>query len=184
MKLPTSLLASLVGLCAVAQQAAEPQLKLRILVDKQDYTLKEKVTVRAELTNITSKTLCFPVPNQDCETAETGFVVTTGEPVRAHGDLFICHEDGGGAEGTELDSQVKERWIKLSPKGVYVTSPAEAKVTLNELGDWRLAASYHPPEGSFSTKYKMILQSAARKAGCELPLSAAEAEPKIIAVHN
>ncbi len=181
MKLPTSLLASLVGLCAVAQQAAEPQLKLRILVDKEDYSLKEKVTVRAELTNITSKTVCFPVPDQDCETVATGFVVTTGEPVRTHSDQFICHADGGGAQGTELDSQIKERWIKLSPKAVYVTNPAEAKVTLNELGNSRLAAFYQPPQGSF---YKTILQRAARKAGCELPLSAAEAEPKIIAVHN
>jgi hypothetical protein len=184
MKLPPSLFALLVGLCAVAQQATEPQVKLRILVDKEDYSLKEKVTVRAELTNITSKTLCFPVPAQDCEAVATGFVVTTGEPVSTHGDQFICHTDGGGAVGAELDSEIKQRWIKLSPKAVYVTNAAEAKVTLNELGNWRLAASYHPPEGSFSAKYRTILQTAARRAGCELPLSVAEAEPKIITVRN
>jgi hypothetical protein len=57
MKRRTTVLVSFVGLCAVAQQATEPQLRLRILVDKEEYSLKEKVTVKAELTNITSKTL-------------------------------------------------------------------------------------------------------------------------------
>jgi hypothetical protein len=65
-----------------------------------------------------------------------------------------------------------------------VTEAAEAKVTLSEIGKWRLAASYDPPQGAFSAKYKTTLQAAARKAGCELPLSTAEAEPKIITVRN
>ena len=183
MKRPTSLFVLSVGLCVMAQQATEPQLKLRIIVGKEDYSLKEKVTVKAELTNLTSKTLCFPVPDQDCESTATGFVVTTGEPVKTPGDQFLCHTDGGGAVGAELDSQIKERWIKLSPKAAYVTNAAEAKVT-NELGNWRLTASYHPPEGAFSAKYRTNLQTAARRAGCELPVSIAEAEPTIITVHN
>ena len=147
MKLPTTLLVLLIGLCAVAQQAPEPQLKLRILVNKEDYSLNENVTVKAELTNLTSKTLCFPVPDQDCETVATGFVVTTGTPVSPREiDEFLCHVDGGGAVGTDLDSQIKERWIKLPPKAVYVTNTAKAQVTLDEIGNWRLMASYHPPK--------------------------------------
>lgn len=59
-----------------------------------------------------------------------GEAVSTGE-----GEQFICHVDGGGAVGDELDSDVKERWIKLPPNAIYVTKATEAKVTLSEAGD-------------------------------------------------
>jgi len=102
--------------------------------------------VRAELTNITSKTLCFPVPNQDCETAETGFVVTTGEPVRTHGDLFICHEDGGGAEGTELDSQVKRTVDKAFSEGRLRYKPGRGEGHIERA--WGLeTSSFLPSSG-------------------------------------
>jgi hypothetical protein len=157
-------------------------LKLRIVVDKDIYTLNERVMVKAEFINLTSRTLCFPVPNQDCESSRTGSVMTTGDPVNAEGEQFICHLDGGGAAGAELESEIKSRWIKLPPNAVYVTKAAEAKVTLSKVGDWRLQASYHPPEPAFDSDYKKVLQSAAQTVGCDLPGSSVVAQPKIINV--
>jgi hypothetical protein len=173
---------SFLGVCTFAQQPAHPQLKLRIVVDKDNYALNERVLVEAELTNLTSTTLCFPVPNQDCESSRTGSVVTTGESVKAGGEQFLCHLDGGGAAGAELEAEIKNRWIKLPPNAVYVTKAAEAKATLSEVGDWRLYASYHPPEPAFNRDYKKVLQSTAENAGCNLPGSSAVAQPKIINV--
>jgi hypothetical protein len=170
------------GLCTFAQQPAQPQLKLRIVVDKDVYTLKERLLVKAELTNLTSKTLCFPEPDPNCENTENGSLVTTGEPINREKEQFICHLHGRGAAGAELDSEIRNRWIKLPPNAVYVTKPAEAKATLSEVGDWRLKASYHPPEPAFSRDYKKVLQSAAQNEGCNLPESSAVAEPKIINV--
>jgi len=175
---------SIMVVCMLAQQGTRPQLRLRIVVDKEVYALNERVMVKSELTNLTSKTLCFPVPDQDCETTRTGWVITQGEPVNAgdERDLFICHADGGGASGVELEQEIKNRWIKLPPNAVHVTKSTEAKASLNETGDWQLKASYHPPVGAFSRDYVTVLQSAAERMGCKLPDSAAVAEPKIISV--
>ena len=167
----------------LAEQSSRPQLKLRIVVDKATYALHERVMVKSELTNLTSKTLCFPVPDQDCETTGIGSIITTGEPVNAGEiDRFICHADGGGPSEAQLESEIKNRWIKLPPNTVYTTKFAEAQASLNQLGDWRLRASYYPPVGAFSRDYVTVLQSAAERMGCTLPDSAAVAEPKIISV--
>lgn len=71
--------------------------------------MHERVMVKSELTNLTSKTLCFPVPDQDCETTRTGWVVTEGEPVKVgdERDLFICHTDSRSAAGVELEQEIK-----------------------------------------------------------------------------
>src|SRR5262249_54575770 len=140
------------GALAFPQQAAKPQLRLRLLVDKETYSLKEKVIARAELTNLTSNSLCFPVPDLECDTTGTGAVVVFGEPVNENGEIdkFICHADSTGLTEAELDRQIREQWIKLAPNGVHVTSPTEAKLILNHLGNWTLRAAYHPPRGSFS----------------------------------
>jgi hypothetical protein len=172
-----------VSVCVVAQEGAAPQLTLKIVVDKDSYVLKEKVIVKAELTNLTSETLCFPVPNQQCSTPQTGWVVTTGEAVSTgERERFICHVDGRGTMEDELDSDINKRWIKLPPNAVYVTNATEAQVTLSEVGHWRLSSSYHPPEGSFSAKYKTILQNAAQRAGCRLPESVVAAQSRLINV--
>jgi hypothetical protein len=170
------------GVCTFAQQPEQPQLKVRIVADKEIYTLNERVMVKVEFTNLTSKTLCFPVPNQDCGSTRTGSVVTTGESVNGGGEQFICHLDGGGAAGAELESEIKDRWIKLPPNAVYVTKGAEAQATLSEVGDWRLTASYPPPEPAFDGDYKKVLQSSAENAGCNLPDKSVVARPKIINV--
>jgi hypothetical protein len=136
---------------------SSPQLKLRIITDKDIYTLNERVMARAEFTNLMTKTLSFPIPNPNCESTETGSVVTTGESVKKGGEQFICHLDGGGIPGAELESAIENRWIKLPPNAIYVTKAAEAKVTLSEVGDWRLSASYHPPEPAFNRDYKKVM---------------------------
>jgi len=171
------------AVCTLAQQTEAPQLKLRIVTEKDTYTLNERVMVKSELTNLTSKTLCFPVPDQDCETTAIGSIVTTGDPIKAgQVDRFICHADGGGPSEPQLEPEIKDRWVMLSPNAVYTTKFAAAKAGLNQLGDWRLRASYHPPVGAFSRNYVTMLQSAAERIGCTLPDSTAVAEPKIISV--
>jgi hypothetical protein len=187
MKMRSTLTLALVAVSVLAQRAAPPQLQIRILPNKSTYSLTEKVIIKSELTNVSAKTLCFPAPDQNCETTNTGWIVTTGERINPANseerDRFICHADGGGEIGENLDSQIRERWIKLPPGGVYVTNAAEAKARLNEVGDWKLTASYHPPVGAFNPKYTTTLQTAARKASCELP-SAVQAEPEIVTVQN
>ena len=81
--------------------------------------------------------------------------------------------------GAALESDINNRWIKLSPNAIYVTKAAEAKATLDQVGDWRLSASYHPPEPAFGRDYKKVVQSAAVHASCNLPDSSAVAQPKI-----
>lgn len=171
------------GAYALAQETRSPQLKLRILVDKDVYALNEHVLVRSELTNLTQKTLCFPVPDQKCQAPEIGSLLTMGEPPNV-GDYgwFFCHVDGGGKNGSELELEVKNRWIKLPPNAVYVTRSAEALATLDEAGDWELIAFYDPPQGSFDRDYAKTLQSAAKDEGCMLPTRKVLAEPKIITV--
>src|SRR4051812_7123596 len=108
-------------MCALGQRAA-PELKLRLITAKDNFFLNESVVVRAELTNATKQTLCFPPPDQDCSTPQVGWVVVEGyEASTGGGEQFICHVDGRGVVGEELDSAVKDRWIKLSPDGVYLT---------------------------------------------------------------
>jgi len=176
-------LGCILTVCTLAQQTERPQLKLRIVTGKDIYTLNERVMLKSELTNLTSKTLCFPVPDQDCETTGIGSIITTGEPVSAEEiDRFICHADGGGASGVELESEITNRWIKLPPNAVYTTKIAEAKASLNQVGDWRLKASYHPPVGAFNRDYVKTLQAATERVGCKLPDSMAVAEPKLISV--
>src|SRR5579871_2631275 len=175
--------APVLAICTLAQKTEAPQLKLRLVTEKDIYALNERVMVKSELTNLTSKTLCFPVPDQDCETTAIGSIITTADPVKAgEVDRFICHADGGGPSEAQLESEIKNRWIKLAPNAVYTTKFAEAKARLNQLGDWRVRASYHPPVGAFSRDYVTVLQSAAERMGCQLPNSAAVAEPRTITV--
>jgi hypothetical protein len=184
MKTSTLLVAGpVLAVCTLAQPTEAPQLKLRIMVEKDKYTVGERVMVKSELTNLTSKTLCFPVPDQDCETTGIGSIITTTDPVGSGQiDRFLCHADGGGAWGAQLESEISNRWIKLAPNAVYTTKLAEAKTSPNQPGGWRLRASYNPPVGAFNRDYVKTLQSAAERLGCMLPESTAVAKPRIISV--
>jgi hypothetical protein len=173
------------GVCALAQETASPQLQLRIISNKDIYTLNEKVMVKGEFTNLTSKMLCFPVPDQSgCPNAGVGAFRTVGEATETgeHDRApMACNTNVRGVVGAELDSAIKNNWIKLPPNAVYVTNAAEATVKLSEVGKWRLTASYRPPENSYSLPhdYKKLLESAAEKAGCTLPRSETS-EPSFI----
>ena len=179
----TLALGSTLAVGVLAQQTERPQLMLRVLTEKDVYTLNERVVVKSELTNLTTRTLCFPVPDQECETTSTGWVVATLEPSNSgEKDSFICHTDSRGVERSKLESDIKNHWVMLSPNAVYTTKAAEMNVTLNVVGDWKLKASYHPPVGAFSANNEKDLQSAADGFGCRLPVSTAVAEPKVISV--
>ncbi|HEX7285051.1 MAG TPA: hypothetical protein VF532_02660 [Candidatus Angelobacter sp.] len=173
------LLGATLALTALAgpQQAPPAQLKLRIVIPKSEYTLNEKLVVQTEFLNLTSDTLCFPILDQTCSTPQTGWVVVTGQaPTSPDTDVFVCHTDARGEEGARLDAEVRKHWIKLAPNRTYLTEPAEAAVRLFETGTWRLAATYHAPEGSFGPAYRKTLKAAAKQAGCVLPETEAEAE--------
>jgi hypothetical protein len=172
--------------CATANPTATSTLRVRIVIEKEKYAVNETVIVRGELTNLSKQTLCFPKPAQECATSSSGSLITTGEPEQPSDDteIFICRMCGGGKQGHELESAIKNDWIKLAPGETYTTSPAQAQVKLVGSGKWRLRATYEPPQGSFSPKYRELLQSAAQKAGCTLPESIVTAEPKLITVNN
>jgi hypothetical protein len=46
--------------------------QIQLMGHKDSYALKENIVVKAERTNLTSKTVCFPVPDQECSTPQTG----------------------------------------------------------------------------------------------------------------
>ena len=58
------------SLIARAQKAGDPvpkkkpELKLRIVIEKETYSLNEKLFAKIEFTNLTNTTLCFPEPEQ------------------------------------------------------------------------------------------------------------------------
>lgn len=170
--------------CATAQPTTTSTLRVRIVIEKEKYTVNETVFVRGELTNLSKETVCFPKPSQECATSSSGSLITTGKPEQPSDDTdrFICRICGGGKHGPELDSEIKNEWIKLAPGETYTTPPAQAQVKLVRSGKWRLTATYEPPQGSFSPKYTELLRSGAKKAGCTLPVSIVEAEPKLITV--
>ncbi len=154
--------------CSIAQSKATLQIKLA--TPKDTYVLNEAVMVQAELTNVSDHRICFPRPEQDCELPERGSLIVTSRPeADSDWDTFICHADGRGIVGRELDDAIKNDWIKLEPGKTFVAPAEKAQLNLSTLGTWTITAKYNPPEGGFSTRYRTILQDAAKKAGCSLP---------------
>ena len=76
----TLALGSTLAVGVLAQQTERPQLMLRVLTEKDVYTLNERVVVKSELTNLTSRTLCFPVPDQECDGQMRGIRRRPGLP--------------------------------------------------------------------------------------------------------
>ena len=162
-----------------------PELRLRIIPDKETYVLHEKIFTKTELLNLTDKTLCFPVPDQQCEDTYSGSLITTGEDAAsAPGDQFICHLDGGGVPRDRLFTDVEQHWIKIAPNAAQMTKSSEAHVSLATLGRWRLQAIYHPPEAAFgdAVEYRAYLQAAAEKFGCTVPEIEATAKPVTVSI--
>ena len=166
-------------------RAKAPELRLRIIPDKETYVLHEKIFTKTELLNLTDKTLCFPVPDQQCEDTNSGSVITTGEvAASAPSDQFICHLDGGGVPRDRLFTDVEQHWIKIAPNAAHMTKSSEAHVSLAVVGRWRLKAIYQPPEAAFgdAVEYRAYLQAAAEKFGCTVPEIEATARPVIVSV--
>jgi hypothetical protein len=166
-------------------QPKAPELKLRILPNKEAYVLNEKVFTRTEFTNLTDKTLCFPEPAQGQQVPASGYLITEGEaPDAQERDRFIEVFDGIGIwQREKLLSEIEKNWIKVSPNAVYVTKLADAKLELQARGQWRLRTTYRPPEGSFHpAEFKQYLQSTAQTVGCTVPEISASADPVTVNV--
>ena len=182
-----------VVLCATAQPQTKdrtpspkaPELKLRIVPNKNTYVLHEIVFTHVEFTNLTDKTLCFPELGPDAEVPTSGYLTIEGDsPDGQERDRFIEVFDGGGVAGREkLLSEIEKNWIKVAPNAAYITKATDSKVDLLAAGKWRLRAVYHPPEGSFNPAgYREFLQSTAQTVGCTVPEKFVSAEPVAINV--
>jgi len=154
-----------------------PELKLRIVPDKETYVLYERVFAKAELLNLTDKTQCFPEPAQGVEVPSSGYLVTTAglldppENEQSESDQFLEGFCGGLTWPAEkLRSEIEESWVKLAPNQVYVVKLTKALVNLRSSGQWQLKATYQPPQCSFNFDECMkYLRSEAKKVGCTVP---------------
>lgn len=62
-------------LAALAQHTPAPyQMKLKLLFQKEKFKSNETPIVQIEFLNISTETLCFPPPNQECTDPTTGSV--------------------------------------------------------------------------------------------------------------
>ena len=160
-----------------------PELKIRIIPDKQTYALHEVVFTRTEFTNLTDKTLCFPEPVQG-KAVSTGYLITDADAPNNERDRFIEVFDGGLTWPREkLLLEIERNWLKLAPNSTHTTKSAPVQVKLDIPGEWHLRATYHPVECSFNYQECMkYLISAAEEVGCFVPEVSAEAKPVAITV--
>ena len=174
-----SLAAGLLGACslfAFAQDnkplAETPELKLRVIPEKETFRLIEKVFTKTEFVNVSAKTLCFPKPTTDYEETYPGYVTTLAEaPDNSPFEVFLEHYDSLPPwPDRRLLSEIRSRWIKLEPSALYVTDSAMVQANLELAGTWHLVSTYHPPESAFnSASSRSRLASAAESTGCTIP---------------
>jgi hypothetical protein len=178
------------SICALSQTSENtaphkiPELKLRIIPSKETFAVDEKVFTKLEFTNLSDKTLCFPQPARVWTNDFPGSAVTTGHQGNENPDRFFDHYDGASL-GTRkhLLSEIQKHWIKVLPKGKYVTDSAEALVTLSLVGQWKLESTYVYPQTAFGgARARKFLSSTAERAGCTIPTTEATAESVPISV--
>jgi len=188
--LPAFALVVLVGLESAGQSnkdKAAPVLALRIIPAKQTYALNEKVLAKYEFINRSDQPLCLPHPNLECSDTRSGSVKTAARQVQPTGEdreIFICFLDGGGwGPSSKVPWEIRKHWIEIAPGEVYVTDSAEAVGRLDALGEWRLEATYQPPQAAFGdpVRFKKELRDGARKVGCTIPESV-DSEPVVVDV--
>lgn len=168
------------GFC---QSRVAPELNVRTILTKDSFAIGKFVSAKVQLTNATKATMCFPEPAQNTQTANIGWIITTGLPIGGSDhEVFLEVIDGGGKYGKALESDIKNSWIKLKPGESYTADVVKVPILLDEVGTWRILSSYHPPEGSFSAQYRKLLQDAAKQAGCTLPVQTVQAVPVVILV--
>ncbi len=149
----------------------KPELRLRIIPEKQMYVLNETLFTSTEFTNLTDKTLCFPEPEQRHEDPVVGFIAFTGTgPHGREWDHFTDHYDGTMPSDEKLMAEMQHTWIKLAPNQIYVTNRSAAPFILNSAGEWKLRAVYHPPVAPFAAeKSRIKLQLLGERVGCAPP---------------
>lgn len=151
-----------------------PELQLRILLEKDAYTLNEPIFTRTEFTNLTHRTLCFAEPVQGIHDSAQGYLITNAVPPSRQGEILFVIMGGHWPTHEQLRSDIANVWIKLAPNAVYVSRRAPVRFKLNTEGDWELQASYYPTERTFgSAQGREELLDLARETGCNPPESVA-----------
>ena len=164
-----------------------PQLTLKLVIEKDSFRVGERVKATFELRNVSSRTLCIPLPDQQCTRGETGSLIFEGLKLdTTEQDIFICHVDGRGISGNELESEIRNHSIRLQPNAVYRVKAEKSKyVALDAPGRWQLEARYlppHPPKASLNEVSSLRERAVAQRSGCTIPDSSVAAEPVPIAV--
>jgi hypothetical protein len=148
------------------------ELRLRIMPDKETYSLHDEIFTKVEFTNVSNLTVCFPEPAQEYVAASQGVLTRKliGSTGTEENERFLEVFDGAGTwPRDKLIAEIKTQWVRLAPNETYVTKSSSGG-KLNAVGKWQLEASYRPPEGSFKpAAYRKYLASAAKKTGCTLP---------------
>lgn len=148
----------------------KPQLKLRIVVEKETYFLNEKLFTKTEFTNLTNTTLCFPEPEQRFEDPVVGDLTVLGTGPKGSRDYFVEHFDGVMPDDEKLLADTQQTWIQLGPNQTYVTRRAPARFELDTPGEWKLRAEYTAPVAPFNPEgSRERLRNLAQKVGCTPP---------------
>ena len=162
------------------------EFKLRIIPDKETYSLTDKLSTTKEFTNLTRETLCFPEPAEEVEEPAQGYLITKtiGPDGAAEDEQFIEHYSGGGTwPQDKLVKEIREQWIWLAPNAIYLTVPRVNIAKLETPGQRRLEATYRPPEGSYRpVEFRDYLETAARIAGCTVPHKVVSAKQVVVNV--
>jgi hypothetical protein len=163
------------------------QLRVRIIPDHGEYETGSRIRVTTELANVTQRTLCFPVPDVECSNTRTGSVVVQAESPTdgEEKESFICHFCGGSwGSHKNLVESIRKSWIQLTPGATCLTKSVELKASLDVAGEWRLRASYRPPEAAFGgyEEFRQYLRARTLEAGCMVPENVIEAKPVIVSV--
>ena len=78
----------------------------------------------------------------------------------------------------ELRTSISRDWIKLGMSEPYQVPKPEKMLVFNELGEWVLGATYHPPD--LTARDKDIVKS----MGCTPPDVSIQSDPVTITVVN
>lgn len=155
-----------------APQALSPEFRVRVLPSKPAYRVSETLFTRAEFTNLTQGTLCFPPPPQDCGSCRLGSLNVSADLDQGESrDVFMCHVYDRGISREQFIQEIEQRWIRLAPNAVYTTGDFPSSLRLDTPGRWKLRADYVPPDlrsgGARGDRWD--LQTVLEHFGCSMP---------------
>ena len=165
-----------------------PEFQLRIVPERETYSVGEGVFAKVVFTNVSGKTLCMPPPALESEVVGTGFVTIQASELTGKEneyEVWIDHYDGGPTwPRAKLLLDIKQSWIKLAPNEVWVSRRTEINLAKDVPGRWRLATTYHPPTSSFGSpaKIRRYFDTTAQMAGCTVPRLDVSAAPATIQI--